>query len=351
MKDFPALKNDLFLRALWQLERGDYETVRQMEDAAEHIGNWKAGFPDWYDWQTGLFRSMHLGTEDVGEATCNVPDHMRMVRLCLLAHDMTGAERYLQLAVQHAGKWADAVLSDSNLPVALMDCGSSSELGAAEETYRSFVGAAPDSLDSNLERAEVLLASAVPDAFLEVWQKTDDSAFLEAAEKILDAGAEVLQSPIAWQVHGAIRRYRCLTASRRYDSAVANLEPDATRQIHELRITPEPETRCVTGPMGMRGDKPDWVDQDNRPAPSPLLCALKALVTGDDKLLASAVDLGRAHFQLGYRTFGDVTHHGCGSRSLVAVCYGHGRLNRSGVVSEVLAPALSAAQTDKSGDA
>ena len=64
---------DLFLRALWELDPKDAETVRQFDDAAEHIGNWKPGLPDWYDWERGVFVS-HLVLVRLGlsasPATC-----------------------------------------------------------------------------------------------------------------------------------------------------------------------------------------------------------------------------------------------------------------------------------------
>jgi len=83
----------LFLRALWELDPKDAETVRQFEDAAEHVGNWKPGLPDWYDWDRDVFRSFFLGTEHVGEPGPDVPEHVRFVALALTAREMTGKGR------------------------------------------------------------------------------------------------------------------------------------------------------------------------------------------------------------------------------------------------------------------
>jgi len=76
----------IFLHTLWALAPDDEETVRQFEDAAEHIGNWKAGFPKWYDWEQRVFRSFYLGTESIGEPAVNVPDHLRLVALSVAAY-------------------------------------------------------------------------------------------------------------------------------------------------------------------------------------------------------------------------------------------------------------------------
>ncbi|MFW5893526.1 MAG: hypothetical protein ACOCUY_00125 [Verrucomicrobiota bacterium] len=331
---------DLFLRAVWQLAPDDAETVRQLEDAAEHIGNWKPGFPSWFDWETGLFRSMFLGTEVVGDPSMNIPDHIRMVSLCLLGHDMTANARYLELAKTHTKHWTDGILAGKALPAAVDAQGPLFVLGKDESTYRSFAGAAPSDLSDNLPRAENMIASGFPEVLLCLWQKTGDDNELKAAERIIDIAIEVLDNPVAWQVHAAVRRYREVTGSERYDQRVRGIPDKAFRGIDQLTIIPEPETRCISSPLGMRGDKPDWLDQDGNPAPSPLLWTLKAAVTKDEKLLTRAQDLGLAHFRLAEQAFGDITSHGCGSRSLVAVCRGHGRLNGAGVVSEVLAPAL-----------
>ncbi len=331
---------DLFLRALWYVDPEDRETVRQLEDAAEHIGNWKPGFPGWFDWNTGLFRSLYLGTEYVGEYADNVPDSVRMASLSLLAHDMTNCDRYLALARAHIDRWANALTGGEALPVALGAQGAVYSLGTAEDSYRTFAGAAPDDFSTNLPRAENLIASGVPDILLELWQKTGKDQYKAAAEKIIDIAATVVESPIAWQAQAAVRRYRDTTNSDRYDKRVRGFSGDDLRTVETLTIVPDVETRCVTGPLGIRGDKPDWLEQDGKPAPSPLFWALHALINGDEELLTRAVDLGLAHFHLAERVYGDVTHHGCGSRSLAAVCRGHGRLNGAGVVTEVLEPAM-----------
>ena len=37
----------------------------------------------WIEAQMGLFRSLYLGSEFVGETNLNVPDHLRLAGLCL----------------------------------------------------------------------------------------------------------------------------------------------------------------------------------------------------------------------------------------------------------------------------
>ena len=173
-----------------------------------------------------------------------------------------------------------------------------------------------------------------------LWELTGEGMFKQAARHITDVAAEVVHNPIAWQAQAAVRRYRALTGSDRYDHALHSAPEDQFRPVEELTLLTGPEDPVVTCPLGMRSDKPAWLDSEGRPAPSPLLWALKGIVEDDEAWLARAVDLGRAHFELAQRAYGDVTSHGCGSRSLTAVARGHGRLNGAGVVTEVLNPAL-----------
>ena len=332
---------DLFLRELWYLQPDDCETVHQLEDAAEHAGNWKPGFPEWFDWESGLFRSLYLGTEFVGEFSRNIPDSVRVARVSMLAYEMTGKERYLNLVCNHIETWVQSLIENEILPVGIDEEGGVFDLDEdGQAFYNQYVGAAPPDFNEQLTRTENLIASEMPDLLLELWRKLGENRYKRAAEKIIDQAVAELNSPVAWQVQAAVRRYRKITGSTRYDKPVRNVPQNNLRPIDQLNIVPEVESHQVTGPLGMRIDKPDWLDQNGNAAPSPLLWALQAVVTGDEQLMTQAVDLGLAYFRLAEKAYGDVTHHGCGSRSLAAVSRGHGRLNGAGVVTEVLSPAI-----------
>ena len=340
---------DIFLRALWELDPGDQETVRQLEDVAEHIGNWVDEVPPWFDNQRGLFRSYHLGTEVVGDrCESNAPPHVRVLNLCLLADEMTGRDRYRDLAQSYGRLWARALTATDQLPAAVCEGAGTNGMGADMEVYQSFAGEAPDEFISELSRAENLIASAVPEAMLSLREVTGDEIFQAAAAAICDVVTEVLEDSVAWQAHAAVRRFRDRTGSDRYDDLVSQMPDRCFRPVTELTLIPEVDEPIATGPLGMRSDKPDWVEQDGNACPSPLLWALRAGVDDDEELMRRAVDIGLTHFRLAKEAFGDVTHHGCGSTSLCAVARGHGRLNGAGVVTEVLQPAIDF-QTHQSG--
>lgn len=333
----------LFLTELWRIGTEDDETVRQFEDAAEHIGNWAKGVPPWWDEDRGMFVSYYLGTEEVGEPTLNVPDHLRLTDMLLTAHRMTGRERYLELAARYGRRWAGPLAEGDALPVALDRNGPVEELGEQREEYASFVGAAPEDLGDTTARVENLLASGAPDVMLRLWQRTSDDLFRRAAERVVDAAAEALADPVAWQAQAAVRRYRAATGSDRYDGAVRRLPTGCFAVVEELALLPKVQReKKASSRIGMRHDKPEWLDDGGRPAPSPLLWYLWGEVADDSEMRRRAVDLAHAHFLLARRAYGDTTEHGCGSRSLSAVARGHGRRNGAGVVTEALSPALAA---------
>lgn len=331
---------ELFLGSLVGLDKTDRETVRQLEDAAHHIGNWSDGAPDWYDWGRGVFRSLYLGTEFVGEPSLNFPEHVRMISIALIAHDATGEERYLDFAIHYGERWARAILENTGLPIGIDSEGPVYRRKEGDEDYDSFAGEAPDDLGALLARAENLVASAVPEAMLRLWEKTNNAIYRDAAARITEVAAEEIANPIAWQAQAAVRRFRNRTGSEQFDELLEKVPPEQLRDARELTMVIDPAERVGTGPLGMRSDKPDWLDENGDAAPSPLLWALTGIIKEDRELLRRAVDLGRAYFCIAQLVFGDVTEHGCGSRSLSAVARGHGRLNGAGVVTEVLEPAV-----------
>jgi hypothetical protein len=331
---------DLYLYALWLMDPGDGATVAQFEDAAEHIGNWAPGFPDWFDWQGGVFRSTYLGTEHVGEPEGNVPDHLRFASMALGAYEMTGRSRYLEFARVYGGRWADGIVDGPSLPVGLRADSAAYQQDVIPGTYAGFAGAAPKDLNREVLRAENLIASEAVSVLLRLRIRTGEKRFGKAVDRLLEVAAESLESPIAWQVHGNLRRYRSVTGSDRFDEAIASVAEGALRTVKTLTLDPVVEHAGGTSQMGMRGDLPEWTDEAGEPAPSPLLQTLVALTKEDDDLLTRAVDLGRTYLALGLEAYGDVAEHGCTSRAAHAVARGHGRLDGCGVVTECLGPAL-----------
>ncbi len=334
---------ELFLGMLAQLDPGDRETSRQLVDAAEHLGNWVDGIPEWYDWDNHRFRSMYFGTESVGEADeggLNVPDHFRGMTISLIAWDVTGEDRCIELACDAAAPWVKAILGAGELPSALGPDGPVYDL-RENAVYGNFVGMAPKS-PIQIDRAENLLASAAPDVLLRLWSITRDPDYVAAAERILDVLCTHLLDPDAGSAIDALRKYRNLTGDGRYDErikvAMGQARPGSFSELG-LQLPEKTRGSRVSG-VGKRGDKPDWFEDGKPRRHSPVLWAHVAELSGDEVLAALALDLARAYFRLARRVFPDGREHGCSARTVSAVARGHGRENNAGVVTAVLGPVL-----------
>lgn len=338
---------ELFLGALSDMAPGDTATAKQLDDAAEHLGNWSNEVPDWYDWDRHLYRSMWFGTDGLkheDRAALNVPDHLRCVNIALLAYRATSDERYLQLSVAYAGRWADAILARPELPVGLdADGGVYALEGEARESYRKVAGMAFSSegkgLDSELDRAENFLASGVIKTFLELFERTQEERFLRAAERLLDELATQVSDPDAGAALADLRRYRRVTGRTRYDaalrSAAAALDPAS---IQELQLETPPKVDVRPAGIGKRADMPRWLENGRPRRHAPVLLGLVAEMDGNEQWAREALDLGRAYLSLARQQFPHGRHHGCAARTISAVARGHGRDNHAGVITEVYAP-------------
>ena len=338
----------LFLGYLSRISPDDPATDEQLIDAAEHLGNWIPGIPEWFDWDTGLFHGLYFGTDGVigpaGEHL-NMPDHFRCVNICLIAHEMTGDQAYLDLARLHAGRWADAILSADTLPPLLGETGgvySFEQREDAEKDYRTVVGQA-GRFDLEINRAENLLASDAVSAFLKLNGSVGNGRFKAAAERILDVTLGALNDPDVGPAAHAIRRYRRSTGDGRYDDgvvrAVDRLDPYG---FSELALEPEPEKSERAQGIGKRSDIPHWYEDGEPRQCNPVLLALAAEIQGDERLATRAVDLGRTYLALARQVYADGREHGCSARTVSAVARGHGRANNTGVVTGVLGPVIEA---------
>lgn len=335
---------ELFLGALWRLDPTDGETVAQLLDAAEHLGNWEPSVPPWFDWDTGLFRSMHFGAhgvrEDPGEAI-NTADHFRCINISLLALGMTNDPRYLALARAHGERWRDAILAGESLPVGLLPDGPVYALtGESERKYRAFAGMA-GMLDDAVECAENLLASGAVGALLRLWTLTGEAEYRAAAERLLDVLATQLADPDAGAAADAIRDYRRTTGDTRYDARVlAAADAMHPWTIDTLSLEPfvrRPRSRGI----GKRSDAPNWFEDGVPRKCGPILLGLAAEITGDDRLATAALDLARAHFALARQAFPHGRDHGCAAATVSAIARGHGRENHAGMITAVLEPLLA----------
>jgi hypothetical protein len=336
---------ELFLATLWRLDPGDFGTVSHFLDAAEHLGNWSEEVPEWFDWQAGIFHSMYFGANGVFGDTgsrLNIPDHFRCLSLALIAHDMSDDAHYLELASLYGGRWADAILDRKLLPVGLDNVGGVYALNKASTKAYHGVRVQTADLRENVNRAENMLASSAVDALVRLWQLTNEERFRRAACKLLDVLTEVLNDPDAGPAADCVRHYRQVTEDTAYDSRVAAaVESLGSCEIRELGIEPIVQRDSKPAGVGKRKDMPQWFEDGGPRRHNPILLALAAEISGDESLATRTVDLARAYFRLARKVYPSGRHHGCSSRSVSAVCRGHGRDNHAGMTTAVLSPIMA----------
>lgn len=341
---------ELFLGALQRVLPDDQETGRQLNDAAEHIGNWSNAAPDWFDWDRRRFHSLFFGADGLRTEpgmALNTPDHLRCVNICLLAasnqETATAGAQYIELATVYAGEWADAILAGDAIPIALTPDGILYEFSADDEAlYYAFMGEAPD-LQAEVDRAENLLGSDAINTFLRLWQESGQHRFRLAAERLLEPLAAQLPDADAGAAADAVRTYRRCTGDTRYDKAVleaaAQLDPFDITEI-TLDTTSKRPARRASG-VGKRSDAPRWLEDGRTRRHSPITLAVAAEITGDNALQTCALDLARSYFLLARAAFPDGRDHGCSARSVSAIARGHGRENHAGMTTAVLGPSLA----------
>ena len=94
----------LFLPRYLALFPQDRTARRLLLDAAEHVGNWCAEVPDWFDYGRGSFRSFVIGSRVVGgdpRFAFELAEHFRFLHLALAAFRVSGETRYLEWAERY----------------------------------------------------------------------------------------------------------------------------------------------------------------------------------------------------------------------------------------------------------
>lgn len=345
---------ELFLGSLTRVLPGDQETARQLDDAAEHMGNWSADVPGWFDWERRRFNSLFFGADGVRAEpgmAINTPDHLRCVNICLLADSFNaeaqrgkGAEkrsRYGELATLYVGEWAAAIVADERLPLALTPTGVLYDFnGASEDVYRSFMGEV-SALQSPVDRAENFLGSDAINTFLRLWQETNDRRFRRASERLLDLLVTQLDDPDAGAAADAVRAYRRWTDDSRYDELLlAAAQKGDPFAVSELSLDTDFRLGYRPSGVGKRSDMLRWLEDGAPRRHNPITLLAGAEISGDKALATVAVDLARAYFRLARGAFPDGRDHGCAARTVSAVARGHGRENHAGMTTAVLEPAI-----------
>jgi|GEM_PF-3310817 len=331
------------LQILWEIVPDDAATKHSFLQAARHLGNWEPATPAWFNWETGLFYSYFLGTESVCDEPqyrVNVVEQLHLLTMALTAYRMGGDKKFLDLAARYGRLWANALLAREALPIGLGEKGPVYVFnGVFLEAYNAFIGETT-TLKDDLERAENFLVHNGIQILLDLWQFTEDPAFRSAARKLLDILVLQLPDPDAGAVAAAIRTYRNLTGSSRYDDQVLqHVECSFPYCVESIAM----ETAVDRGvrPYGVGKDRflPVWFENNYPRQHSPILLGLAAEISGNERLAARSLDFARSYFSLARMAFADDRFAGhLPSQSMLAIAAGHSRDNGAGMVTAVLAP-------------
>lgn len=241
----------------------------------------------------------------------------------------------------YAREWADAILADERLPLALTPTGVLYNFdGPDEAVYRAFAGEV-SGLDTPVDRAENFLGSDAINTFLQLWKTTGDPRFRRATERLLDLLVTQLDDPDAGAAADALRAYRRWTGDSRYDELLlAPAHKGNPFVVSELSLDTDFRLGYRPSGVGKRSDMPRWLEDGAPRRHNPITLLAAAEIGGDERLATVAVDLARAYFLLARRAFPDGREHGCAARTVSAIARGHGRENHAGMTTAVLEKAM-----------
>lgn len=340
---------DLFIRELYKLDKNDEETIKTMTDVANIITHENENVPKWYNSENNLFNSMFLGSQVVGESlenNMNVPEHLRIINLILLAYEMTENKKYLEFSERYMEKWTSALLTD--IPLGVNQNGSIYAFEKEnEQLYRSFVEMMPSDMNNVVDKTENIFASEGVDVLLYLYKYTKNDVYLKCAENLIDVLVSQICDVDAGSVCGVIRMYRNITGKNTYDKLV--IDTAKTYNLDEIdTISLEPCNRGIKKGMGSKesgiGKRVDlslYYENDKSRKCNPLVVALAAEIQMDKKLAAQAVNLASSYLQLAIEVYPSGRHHGCCATSVSAIARGHGREDNFGMVTAVLDPIMS----------
>ena len=333
---------ELYLGFITRVLPGNSTTLSQLVDATEHIGNWSNDVPEWFDYSTGLFRSLYFGTDGISEDEheLNMPDHLRCAKILMLTFEASRDKKYFDLAEKYCERWAEAVTSNEQLPIGITRKGVVYDIADFDGgEYRKFQKMA--GIETDLDRAENILASGGIQLFLQLWKHSKKDVFLHAAERLLKILVKSLSDPDAGLVADALRYYRNITGKNDFDRDIIELvEKLNPFDVNDIGIDMPPKLDRRPSGVGKRTDMPVWYEDGQPRRHNPILLSVAAEINGDQKLATCALDLARTYFELAVQLMPDGREHGCAARTVSAIARGHGRNNNAGMTTAVLLPAI-----------
>lgn len=345
-------ENFLYFQARFAaLDPKDSVTGELLEDVVHHVGNWAEGLPEWFDWDSRLFRSAVLGTREVPiepPHDVNIAEHFRFVLLALAAYRLGKDRRWLDWAETYTGRWVEAFEGEPRLPVALHPTLSQEEIEQRyAEVRNAFIAAAPSDTSLPLVRAEAHVANGTIDALLDLYYLTRKDLYRTWAHRLCRDLLPTLTDAHSHPTGLVLMKYRALTGDQSLDEGAMGLLESvaAAESPDEYSWDPAP---IWTGEdwrgLGKRKDMIRWLrcghggewSPDRSPTPSALMLAHR--ISGKESFARRSLELACARLRVARAHFHDGREHGCKDRTISAVVRGNGRCHNAGNVTGSLYP-------------
>lgn len=342
----------LFLPRYLGLFSDDEKAATMLDDAAEHIGNWVADIPAWYDWDRDRFYGYYIGTRTVGgDAAYDVElaEHFRFVHIALAAHRVTGQERYLEWALGYGRRRAQMIVDipDGPLPVVWGPEGEPIWHGTAKAEQQKAAQGNHHVAGDPLIGVEVLLASGAIYALGDLYAASGDEVFRQAAKRIAEPLVGELLDPYADPGAAAISYYRQAFGDDSLDDAIlGQIEKVPKYQDGELAMVfPQARKREWPG-VGKRNDMTYWgiwgTDGSVIPTTEPCTSALTLAyqLTGKPEYAERAFKQAAAKLTMARRALRGGREHADMGSAICSAAAGHGRNWGMGAVTGCYGPLL-----------
>ncbi|MCX8053255.1 MAG: hypothetical protein N3B12_05555, partial [Armatimonadetes bacterium] len=268
------------------------KVIAALEDCAEHVGNWSPDVPPWYDWKNHRFRSSIFGTKTVRDYPPYDFETIALVRVIVLASNafyLTGQQRYLDVCVDWANKWALIVLEsdEKGFSEALFPCPDHE----AEAKYGELAKRRKWT-KFNYELANLLL---------DLYYYTRKESYAQAVHKMLNTNEAWSSSVPGFPSISSIivAKYRSITGDKSFDSRVVELADsmllDETDNRTALALMNKSNEQFLNMPglVYLRMFKNGSVQLDNR---NTAILTAAFMITHDVKYLEYAMELALNRF-------------------------------------------------------
>ena len=342
----------LFLPRYLALFPQDRTAVRLLLDAAEHVGNWCADVPAWFDHRRGCFRSFHIGSRVVGDDpdfAFELAEHFRFLHLALAAYRVSGEARYLEWADRYGSVWARRIAAvGDRFPLLWTQDGEPvHEAGVAGRPIAADAGEGHHVPGDPLAGVENLLASGAIYALGDLYHASGADRYRAAVRRLAEPLVAELADPYGDPAAAALCYYRQTFGDRSLDGAIrAQFERFAPASRRPLAMVfPEEQRRVVAG-VGRRKDMIHWAecheDGSTRPMREPCTAALTLAyrMTGDAVYAARALDTAGRKLAMARRVLRGGREHADMGGAVCSVAAGHGRNWGAGAVTGCYGPLL-----------